>query len=245
MSRWIVLDTETTGLDPRQGHRVVEIGLVEMVNRRRARTWHHYLNPKRDSDPGALEKHGLTTAFLSDKPEFEDLVDSMMTFLTEPGLDQLIIHNAPFDLAFLDHELACLGRKPLLDHFSEGVLIDTLMLARERFPGKRNSLDALCERLFVDNRERTFHGALLDAQLLSEVYLALTRGQEELDMFAGAAVSSSSGLISSPVLMRHQDRLLRVVSPSPEEQRRHEEQLADIDKISGGKTLWRVALARG
>lgn len=240
MTRWVVLDTETTGLDPRQKHRIVEIGLVEIINRQRTRSWHHYLDPERNSDPGALEKHGLTTEFLTGKPKFSELADSMLEFLDGPTLNQLIIHNAAFDLAFLDHELHELGRPALLDHLPGGVLLDTLLLARDLFPGKRNSLDALCERLSVDKSARTFHGALLDAQLLGEVYLAMTRGQETLDMF------NSEGQLdvgeTEPVV-RRSDQRLRVVMPSADELQQHEAQLAQIDKASGGKTVWRLVTA--
>ena len=238
MSRWVVLDTETTGLDPRQGHRLVEVGMVEYVKRRRARTWHHYLNPGRDSDPGALAKHGLTTTFLSDKPTFDLLAQDLLDFLMVPQLDALIIHNATFDVGFLDHELGCLGRPALLTQLPKGVLIDSLLLARERFPGKRNTLDALCERFAVDNSARTFHGALLDAELLGEVYLAMTRGQETLEI----PVEDGFGLAQEQLegALNPSRWPLRVVVPNDDELLRHEAHLQGIDKASDGKTVWRT-----
>ncbi|WP_297460627.1 DNA polymerase III subunit epsilon [Ferrovum sp.] len=238
--RWVMLDTETTGLDPRQGHRLVEIGLVEIVARRRTRTWHHYLNPGRDSDPGALEKHGLTTNFLKDKPPFGGVVESFVEFLCDPPqgmpLNGLVIHNAAFDLGFLDHELSLLGRPALLAHLPEGVLVDSLKVARELFPGKRNSLDALCERYEIDHAHRTFHGALLDAELLGEVYLAMTRGQENLWMPEETSQDSMQmpGYVASTSAHR-----LRVLQATEVEMEAHRTQLERIDQASGGRMLWR------
>lgn len=181
--RQVILDTETTGLDPALGHRIVEVACVEIVNRRiTERTFHQYVNPERPSDPGALAVHGLTQEFLSEKPRFRDVVRDLIEFVTG---SELIIHNAPFDLAFLDAELGRLGRSPIRDVV--GAVLDTLQLAKELHPGKRNSLDALCERYAVDNSARTLHGALLDARLLGEVYLAMTRGQESLVIDLGDA----------------------------------------------------------
>ena len=174
--RVIILDTETTGLEPELGHRVVEIGAVEIVNRSiTGRHFHTYLNPDRDSDPAALEVHGLTTEFLSDKPRFEDVCDEFLAFIRE---GEIVIHNAAFDTRFLDAELARIGRGPLADACAR--ITDSLLMAREMHPGKRNSLDALCERYGISNAHRTLHGALLDARLLAEVYLAMTRGQDTL-----------------------------------------------------------------
>lgn len=181
--RQVILDTETTGLDPALGHRIVEVACVEIVNRRiTERTFHEYVNPERPSDPGALAVHGLTQEFLSEKPRFREVVRDFIEFVTG---SELIIHNAPFDLAFLDAELGRLGRSPIRDVV--GSVLDTLQLAKELHPGKRNSLDALCERYAVDNSARTLHGALLDARLLGEVYLAMTRGQESLVIDLGDA----------------------------------------------------------
>jgi len=178
MTRQIVLDTETTGLEPAQGHRVIEIGCVELFNRRlTGNNFHCYLNPGRESDDAALEVHGLTSEFLADKPRFADKAHELLAFVRGA---EIVIHNAPFDLAFLNAELARLKLPPFVKHVS-GV-IDSLVLAKELHPGKRNNLDALCERYAVSHSHRTLHGALLDGQLLAEVYLAMTRGQDALGM---------------------------------------------------------------
>jgi DNA polymerase-3 subunit epsilon len=174
--RKVVLDTETTGLDPSMGHRIIEIGAVEILNRRvTGEVFHVYLNPERDIDPGAVEVHGLTAEFLQDKPHFPEVVKEFLHFLEAA---ELVIHNAPFDVGFLNAELARLDVGTLQDH-CHGVT-DTLRMAREMHPGQKNNLDALCRRYEVDNSGRSFHGALLDAQLLAEVYLAMTRGQDSL-----------------------------------------------------------------
>lgn len=175
--RKIVLDTETTGLNPEQGHRVIEIGAVEIVNRRvSGRTFHTYLNPDREIDAGAVEVHGLTSDFLADKPRFPDVVAEFLDFIAEA---ELVIHNAPFDVGFLNSELRRLESGDDLRRYCQGVL-DTLKMAKEMHPGQKNNLDALCRRYEVDNSGRSYHGALLDAQLLAEVYLAMTRGQDSL-----------------------------------------------------------------
>ena len=176
--RQVILDTETTGLEPGAGHRVIEIGCVELIDRRPSgRHFHQYLNPERDIEDGALEVHGITLEFLQDKPVFADVVDEFLEFVGEA---ELIIHNAPFDVGFLDAELAGLGRPDrLADHAQ---VLDTLELARELHPGQRNSLDALCKRYEVDASSRSLHGALLDAQLLADVYLAMTGGQSDLGL---------------------------------------------------------------
>ena len=174
--RQIVLDTETTGLNPRTGDRIIEVGCIELMNRRpTGNIFHQYVNPGRDSDPGALAVHGLTTDFLRDKPPFADIVDALCDFVNGA---EILIHNAAFDVAFLDEELARLERPKWNQHCDS--VVDTLAMARELHPGKRNSLDSLCERYGVSNAHRTLHGALLDAELLAEVYLAMTRGQESL-----------------------------------------------------------------
>ena len=180
--RQIILDTETTGLDPAYGHRIIEVGCVEMVNRRfTGNNFHHYLNPERDSDEAALEVHGLTREFLSDKAKFADIGQELVGFVADA---EIIIHNAPFDLAFLDAELARLNLPKFRQHVA-GVT-DTLVMAKEAHPGKRNNLNALCERYGISNAHRTLHGALLDSTLLAEVYLAMTRGQDGLMMDADA-----------------------------------------------------------
>lgn len=181
--RQIFLDTETTGLEPRQGHRIIEIAAVEVVNRRlTGRDFHHYLNPDRDIDAGAQAVHGISPEFLADKPRFADVMDELLDFVAEA---ELVIHNAPFDLGFLDSELARCERGAMRSYCAG--LIDTLKLAREMFPGQKASLDALCKRFEIDNRARNLHGALLDARLLAAVYLAMTRGQEMLLMERGPA----------------------------------------------------------
>jgi DNA polymerase-3 subunit epsilon len=215
-NRQIILDTETTGLEPRLGHRIIEVAGVEMVNRRlTGRHFHRYLNPGRDSDEGALQVHGLTTEFLSDKPKFAEL----------------IIHNAPFDIGFLDAELALVRKKKLATFCP--VVIDTLRMAKDLHPGKRNGLDSLCERYQIDNSARTLHGALLDAELLAEVYLAMTRGQDSL------IVETAGARAETRVAKFERGNLkLAILRASDEEIAAHESQLADIDKASGG-SVWR------
>lgn len=196
--RQVVLDTETTGLEAKEGHRIIEIGAIEIVGRRLTeRRLHRYVNPERDSDEGALAVHGIDNEFLRDKPKFADIVHELLDFVRDA---EVIIHNAAFDLEFLDAELARLGLPPFVTHCAK--VTDSLALARELHPGKRNSLDALCERYQVNNAQRTLHGALLDAGLLAEVYLAMTRGQDTLAMELGVAAPSedaapidASGLI--------------------------------------------------
>jgi DNA polymerase-3 subunit epsilon len=230
--RQIVLDTETTGLDWRSGDRVIEIGCVELVDRKlTGRHYHVFINPEREIDPGAIEVHGITNEFLVDKPRFKDVVAEFEDFVRD---GELVIHNAAFDVGFLDNELGLLER-PRLDALCAGV-IDTLRMAKEMNPGKKASLDALCERFEIDNARRTLHGALLDAELLAEVYLAMTRGQEsliigleddtgpELDLAGGADLSDRPPL--------------RVLRASDEERAAHEAVLADIVKSTKGVCLW-------
>lgn len=228
-TRQIILDTETTGLDPKLGHRVIEVAGVELVNRRlTGRHFHRYLNPGRDSDEGALQVHGLTTEFLSDKPKFAEIADEFLEYVSGA---ELVIHNAPFDIGFLDSELA-LARKKRLKTYCPAV-IDTLRMAKDLHPGKRNGLDALCDRYQIDNSARTLHGALLDAELLAEVYLAMTRGQESL-IIETETVSTE---VSAPGFKRGELKLM-VLRASTDEIAAHEAQLGDIDKASGG-ALWR------
>ena len=185
--RQIILDTETTGLEPELGHRIIEVAGVELVNRRfTGNNFHRYFNPGRDSDAAALEIHGLTTEFLGDKPKFRDVAVELLDFISGA---ELVIHNSAFDVAFLNRELALADLKPVTDYCA-GV-VDTLRLARELHPGKRNNLDALCERYQIDNSARTLHGAQLDARLLAEIYLSMTRGQESLAMDVEAPVPAS------------------------------------------------------
>ena len=232
-ARQIVLDTETTGLEPRLGHRIIEIAGVELVNRRlTGRHFHRYVNPGRDSDEGALQVHGLTTEFLSDKPRFAEIVDELLEYIADA---ELVIHNAPFDVGFIEHELALLRRKPLAMHCP--VVTDTLRMAKTLHPGKRNSLDALCERYQVDHSGRKLHGALLDAELLAGVYLAMTRGQDSLIGEAEAVSSEQRAADFMPGNLA-----LMVVRASAAELAAHEAQLDDIDKASGG-SLWRRGTA--
>jgi len=227
--RQIILDTETTGLDPAQGHRIIEIAGVELVNRRlTGNHFHRYINPERDSEEAALQVHGLTTEFLKDKPKFKEIAAELIEYISGA---ELVIHNAPFDVAFLNAELSRLKIKPVTEHCA-GVL-DTLRLAKDTHPGKRNSLDALCDRYQIDNSARTLHGALLDAQLLAEVYLSMTRGQESLVM----DVETVQVSITIEEITRG-DVALVVVNASDEELAAHEALVGEIQKASGGKCLW-------
>jgi DNA polymerase-3 subunit epsilon len=234
--RQIVLDTETTGLNPRSGDRVIEVGCVELVDRRlTGNNFHAYINPERDSEPGALEVHGLTTEFLSDKPKFAEICDGLRDYLRGA---EVVIHNAPFDVGFLDAEFNRLSVPPFRSHVD--AVIDTLVRAKEIHPGKRNSLDALCDRYGVSNAHRTLHGALLDAELLAEVYLAMTRGQNSLAMDLGGeeeATAVSTDLQAMP------PREIIVLTPSEEELAQHEAVLSSLDKEVKGVSLWRTLLA--
>lgn len=228
--RQIVLDTETTGLDPALGHRVIEIAAVEIVNRRFTdRHYHQYVNPERDIEAGAIEVHGINGEFLADKPKFREVVQEFLDFVSDA---ELIIHNAPFDVGFLNHELGLLDLQPI-GHYCP-LVTDTLKMAKGLHPGKRNSLDALCERYQVDNSARTLHGALLDARLLAEVYLAMTRGQDSLLMDIG---ESSSPAPDGPLSTEHVE--LIVLRAAPEELAAHAKQLDDIDKAARGACLWK------
>jgi len=230
--RQIIFDTETTGLDPAQGHRIVEIGCVEIVNRTATgNNLHIYLNPDRDSDPEALAVHGLTTEFLSDKPRFAEIADEFVTFIQGA---ELIAHNAAFDVKFFNAELAKVGRGPITD-FCETVT-DSLLHARSLFPGKRNSLDALCDRFGISNAHRTLHGALLDSQLLAEVWLAMTRGQDALLIDVDDNAGASSGGV---VLARFDASGLPVLKASAEELAEHDAYLAALDKAVSGECVWR------
>lgn len=229
--RQIVLDTETTGLDWRNGDRVIEIGCVELLNRSlTGRHYHVFINPERGIDAEAVAVHGITEEFLADKPRFADIAEGFEEFVRDA---ELIIHNASFDVGFLDNELDLL-RRPKLDKLCAGV-IDTLKMAKEQNPGKKASLDALCDRYEIDNAHRTLHGALLDAELLAEVYLAMTRGQESLIMALEEEVSAAEAAADgTPV-----ERLpLRVVRATEAELAAHDEVLAGIAKANKGLCLW-------
>ena len=229
--RQVVLDTETTGLEWKKGNRVVEIGCAELVERRpTGRTFHCYLNPDREFEPGAQEVTGLTLDFLADKPRFAEVVDEFLAFVEGA---ELVIHNAAFDVGFLDSELARIdGAGKLLDRCT---VEDTLLLARERFPGQRNSLDALCKRLGVDNSQRQLHGALLDAQILMDVYLALTSGQSEIGFGEDAAASASA---ATAVPLHVGDASMRPrVRIDADELAAHATRLAAVQK-KAGRCLW-------
>jgi DNA polymerase III subunit epsilon len=230
--RQLILDTETTGLDPRQGHRVIEIAAVEIVQRRvTGRHLHFYVNPERDIDVAASEIHGMTWEDLKTRPRFREIAPEFLDFARGA---EWIIHNAPFDIAFLDYELELAGLPRCCDHY--GKTIDTLALARESFPGKRNSLDALCERFGVSNAHRTLHGALLDAQLLAEVYLAMTRGQDSLTI--DIAVPAPAGLLAAGAGAGIPRVPLMVLMPSEEELAAHRAYLEALDRESKGRCVW-------
>ncbi|WP_353149856.1 DNA polymerase III subunit epsilon [Pollutimonas bauzanensis] len=231
--RQIMLDTETTGLDPVRGHRVVELACVEMVNRTlTGRHLHLYLNPDRDSDPEALAIHGLTTDFLSGHPRFEEVAHQLVDYVKDA---EVIIHNAAFDTKFLTAELARVGLPPF-DQLCAKVT-DSLLYARELHPGKRNSLDALCERYGISNAHRTLHGALLDSELLADVWVAMTRGQDALLM----DFEDDNGMDANGVrLERFDASVLKVLAASEEELQQHGEYLAELDKAAGKPCLWRA-----
>lgn len=231
--RQVVLDTETTGLEPSQGHRIIEIGCVELINRRPTRnSFHVYLQPDREIDAGAIEVHGITNEFLADKPRFKDVAQQFLDFVRGA---ELIIHNAAFDIGFLDHELKMLGGNwgRMADVCT---VLDTLLMARKMHPGQRNSLDALCKRYDVDNAHRELHGALLDAQILADVYLAMTGGQKVLSL---GGQDEQAGL-STAIRRLPADRpRLTVLETSAEDLAAHEAWLARLDKAAGGACLWR------
>lgn len=229
--RQIVLDTETTGINPKQGNRIIEIGCVELFNRKlTGNNFHRYINPERDSEEGALAVHGLTTEFLRDKPRFHEIVEELREYIRDA---EVIIHNAPFDLGFLNHEFNLLKLPPFDSHIS-GV-IDTLVQAKEMRPGKRNSLDALCEHFGISNAHRKLHGALLDAELLADVYLAMTRGQNSLGMDivieqAGGGIDMGEIALADVIVLR----------ASEGEEAAHIELLDGLDKAVKGTCIWRT-----
>ncbi len=235
MARQIVLDTETTGLSAEGGDRIIEIGCVELVRRKlTGNNRHFYLNPGRDSHPDALRVHGISNEFLRDKPVFGAVVEELLEYLQGA---ELIIHNAPFDVGFLNKELELIGRPALRGCVSQ--VTDTLAMAKEMYPGKRNSLDALCDRLEVDNSGRTLHGALLDAELLADVYINLTRGQEALLMTEDGDGGSEGAAQMVRIDLGH--IALQVLRANDAENAAHEAVLVQLDKASGGKTVWRSA----
>ena len=233
MSRQVIVDTETTGLDPKQGHRIIEIACIEMAGRRVSRnTFYKRINPEREIDEGATQIHGITLEDLEHEPKFADIADDFLAYVRDA---ELIIHNAPFDIGFINAELKRIG-KPAINEIC--TVTDTLAMARELHPGRKNSLDALCERYAIDNSARTFHGALLDTELLAEVYVAMTRGQDSLaiGLDAGNATSVSGVMVA---LARPAN--LKVVRANAEELRQHAEHVERIGKASGGKAVWMAA----
>jgi DNA polymerase-3 subunit epsilon len=234
--RQIVLDTETTGLEPAEGHRIIEIGCVELVNRRLTdNRFHQYLNPEREIDAGAIEIHGITNEMLRDKPRFADVAADFLEFVNGA---ELVIHNAPFDVGFLNHELARLDGAPARKIDDLCSIVDTLKLARNQHPGQKNDLDSLCRRYSVDNSNRTLHGALLDAEILADVYLAMTGGQTGL--FEETRHSSANpGMAASEIRRLDADRpRLATPAPAADELAAHRAWMEEIDKKSGGKCLW-------
>ncbi|HRY16234.1 MAG: DNA polymerase III subunit epsilon [Candidatus Competibacteraceae bacterium] len=234
-TRQVVLDTETTGLDPNQGHRVIEIGCLELLNRRTTdRRFHVYLQPDRAIDDEASKVHGITNEFLANQPRFADIADAFLDFVRDA---ELIIHNAPFDVGFLNHELQRCGRGHLLiENLCK--VEDTLLLARQRHPGQRNNLDALCKRYNVDNAQRTLHGALLDAEILADVYLAMTRQQDSLFIRESAATGQRNEATRRTTLPRNRPPL-PVLRADAGEQAAHARYLEMLDKTSGGLCVWR------
>ena len=229
--RQIFLDTETTGLSAEGGDRVIEIGCVELFNRKlTGNNLHFYLNPERDSHEDALKVHGISNEFLRDKPKFAQVAQEVIDYVRDA---EIIIHNAAFDIGFLNKELERVGQAPFSRHVSN--VIDTLVMAKQMYPGKRNSLDALCDRLGVDNSGRTLHGALLDAELLADVYINLTRGQEALLM----EVSDDQPQLQTDIQIDLSNYQLPVLRANDNELMAHEDLLQQLDKSSGGKTVWR------
>ncbi len=242
MTRQILLDTETTGLEASQGHRIIEIGCVELANRKlTGNHYHQYINPRREIDQGAIEVHGITSEFLADKPQFEQIAAEFVEYIAGA---ELVIHNAPFDLGFLNSELQRLepGRQRLEE---ECPVVDTLVMARGKHPGQRNNLDALCQRYGVDNSQRDLHGALLDAEILADVYLTMTGGQAMLQLSESAAANGEGQGEGEQIRRLPRDRTsLPVIRPAAAELAAHEAQLDAIAAASGGAVLWRDLAAK-
>ena len=231
--RQIILDTETTGLEPKQGHRIIEIGCIELINRRKTeRNFHQYLNPERDIEDGAFNIHGLSNEFLSDKSRFADIAQEFIDFIRD---GELIIHNAPFDVGFINAELKLLGKKwgKIEDYC---IVFDTLVLAREKHPGQKNNLDALCKRYEVDNSQRDLHGALLDAQILLDVYLKMTGGQTDLTFHSVATSHGVKGKSEQYINNKH--KKLVVIEPTENELAEHRMLLESIKDKNEGKCIW-------
>lgn len=233
--RQIVLDTETTGLEPRLGHRIIEIGCVEVIDRRVTdNRYHQYINPERDIDEGAVEVHGITSAFLADKPRFADIVDDFLNFIRGA---ELVIHNAPFDVGFIDHELNLLNQQQN-NVANICTVLDTLVLARKMHPGQKNNLDALCKRYDIDNSQRDLHGALLDAEILADTYLAMTGGQTTLSLGGHDDGSDMHSDMAKPRKVCVNSGQLKVIRASAEELASHESRLVAINKASDGNCVW-------
>lgn len=234
-NRIVVLDTETTGLNPQEGHRVIEIGCVELINRRfTGNRFHVYINPDRVIDQGAIEVHGITNQFLEDKPRFADILDDFIAFIKDA---ELVIHNAPFDVGFINHEFSLLNDKARsVDKYS--TVFDTLAFARKKHPGQRNSLDALCKRYSIDNSHRELHGALLDAEILADVFLLMTGGQSSL-LDEGETAGQESGNTHKPKLLVINRPALTVIYCSEQELADHQQRLDAIEKASG-LCVWRL-----
>jgi DNA polymerase-3 subunit epsilon len=231
--RQIVLDTETTGLETSQGHRIIEIGCVELIDRRlTGNHYHQYIQPDREIDEGAIEVHGISNEFLADKPRFSDIVEDFLQYIRGA---ELIIHNAPFDVGFINYELSLYdsNHKPLESFCT---IVDTLAYARERHPGQKNSLDALCKRYEVDNSHRELHGALLDAEILADVYLRMTGGQTAL-FLDGSQKSQNQEVVTSKRIAADRPRL-KILHADEDEVRLHQQRLGAIDEASGGKCVW-------
>ena len=238
--RQIVLDTETTGLEASEGHRIIEIGCVEVVNRRiTGNTWHQYIQPDRDIDAGAIEVHGITSESLADKPRFADIAGEFLAFIEGA---ELVIHNAPFDVGFLDHELKRIDRKmPLVARRCS--VVDTLVMARRQHPGQRNSLDALCKRYEIDNSRRELHRALLDAEILADVYQAKTRGQTALSL--DSQVDSTGRRVEDIRRLPADRPALRVITATADELAAHDARLDAIGRSCGTATVWRQLEEKG
>ncbi len=233
--RQIVLDTETTGLEHKEGHRIIEIGCVELVQRRLTRNnYHQYLQPDREIDSGAVEVHGITNEFLADKPRFGDIVEGFLSYIEGA---ELIIHNAPFDVGFINHELQLLDRGlgGLEEHCT---ILDTLAMARQLHPGQRNSLDALCKRYQVDNSQRDLHGALLDAEILADLYLRMTGGQTSLALNRDEPQLTRRGSATALRKVKRKRPRLKVIRATGQELQRHDERLKDIARANGGTCIW-------
>lgn len=233
--RQIVLDTETTGLEPKQGHRIIEIGCVELIERRVTNNrYHQYINPEREVDEGAIEVHGISNAFLADKPRFADIAEDFLSFIRGA---ELIIHNAPFDVGFINHELNMLNRQT--DHIEKiCTVLDTLVLARKMHPGQKNNLDALCKRYNIDNSQRDLHGALLDAEILADTYLSMTGGQTMLSLGGHEEDLNHSLNTIKPRSVTSDISLLKVIRANSTELTQHEARLNSINEASGGKCVW-------